>query len=102
MLRVLLVLPPLPQGGGALNTTRVLCGGATAEPPRKPAEKKRKPTETLRKPFHFSAGNPQRVLINVSGGRSTGTNPLAHSRPLEGLLRQTPLQDNKNEATGQT
>ena len=42
----------------------------------------RKPPETLRKPLHFSAGTPHRVLTNVSGGRSAGTNPVAHSRPV--------------------
>ena len=32
-------------------------------------------------------------MTNVNGGRSTGTNPLAHSRPLQGLLRQTQDDD---------
>ena len=53
----------------------------------------RKPPETLRKPFHLSAGNPHRVLTNVNGRRSTGTIPLANSRHLEGLLRQTQDDD---------
>ena len=39
------------------------------------------------------AQEPHRVLTNVNGGRSTGTNPLAQSRPLEGLLRQTQDDD---------
>ena len=42
----------------------------------------RKPPETLRKPLHVCTGNPYRVLTNLSGGRSAGTNPLAHSRPV--------------------
>ena len=46
-----------------------------------------------RNPLQFSAGTPHRVLTNVNAGRSTGTNPLAHSRPLEGLLRQTQDDD---------
>ena len=33
-----------------------------------------------RKPFHLSAGTPHRALTNISGGRSTGTNPLEPSR----------------------
>ena len=53
----------------------------------------RKPPEPPRKHLHFNAGNPHRDLTNVNGGRSTGTNPLAHSRPLEGLLRQTQDDD---------
>ena len=40
----------------------------------------RTPSETLRKPFHLSAGNTHRALTNISGGRSTGTNPVAPSR----------------------
>ena len=51
----------------------------------------RSPRKPIRKPFHLSAGTPHRALTNISGGRSTGTKPLAHSRPLEGLLRQ--IQD---------
>ena len=54
---------------------------------------RRTPPDTLRNTRHFSAGNPHRVLINVNGGRSTGTNPLAHSRPVEGLLRQAQDDD---------
>ena len=53
----------------------------------------RKPPEPPRKPIHFSAGTPHRVLTHVNGGRSTGTNPLAHSRPLGGPLRQTQDDD---------
>ena len=53
----------------------------------------RKPPESPRKPLHLGAGNPHRGLTNVNAGRSTGTNPLAHSRPLEGLLRQTQDDD---------
>ena len=44
-------------------------------------------------PPSFYRRKTHRVLTNVNGGRSTGTNPLAHSRPLEGLLRQTQDDD---------
>ena len=78
---------------GLRHTSYKICGisdcaslGGTPGNPRKPQE-------TTRKPILLSAGTPHRVLTNVSGGRSTGTNPLAHSRPLEGLLRQTQDDD---------
>ena len=50
------------------------------------------PRSPVGNPF-ILAQEPHRVLTNVHGGRSTGTNPLAHSPPLEGLLHQNQDDD---------
>ena len=67
----------------------------------------RKPPETLRKPLHFCTGSPYRLLTNLSGGRSAGTNPMGHSRPPETpfILTQEPphrvlTDDNGGRSTG--